>query len=570
MKKRASSLPFRPLLAGLCLSLTAVAAAAELAGPPQPAAETAAAIASASAAAGTDALPSAAELVAAGAKVGKIELEIGNIFDVDDPREDRRLFHWVNRLHRLTRPHILLDRLLFREGDAFDPARLDESERLLRDARYFFDVDIRPTAYDAAKNEVTVRVRVRDVWTLKGGVKIGRSGGENSFGFGVEDDNFLGSGKSVKLDRRQNVDRTSTLFHYLDPAIRGSRWQLLLDGERNSDGDVYGAKIELPFYALDARRAFGLQLRREESEVKLYERGEIVDRFRRDRNLAEIYYGFSSGLKGKRVWRWLGGISFVDDDFLTSVEGTLGPLPGSRYLIYPFVGFSTAADRFAETHDFDQIARTEDLQLGLAADFSVGFASEALGSDRDALVLEGVASGGFELAKRQILTYDFALSGRLGKSGGEDLLLSGALRYHLRDFGRHLLVLEAEGAVSEELDRDHQLLLGGDNGLRGYPLRYQSGSSRFLLTAEQRFYTDWYPFRLANVGGAIFFDIGRTWSDDPFAQNRGWLSDIGLGLRLSSSRTHHGSMIHFDLAFPLDSDPNIKSIQWLVRTRTSF
>ena len=518
-------------------------------------------------------LPAATELVAAKAHIGKIEVEVGNIFDADDPQEDRRLFHWVNALHRLTRPQIVLDRLLFAEGDVFDPARLAESERLLRDARYFYDVDIHPTAWDREKNEVTVKVQVRDVWTLKGGVKIGRSGGESSFGFGLQDDNFLGSGKSVKIDRRQNVDRNSTIFHYFDPSLGGSRWQLLTEAERNSDGNVYSANLEHPFYALDTRRAFGLRLRQEEQAIPLYELGEITNRFSRSRDHAEIYFGLSSGLRGKRVWRWLGGLTYEDATFAEipgEDPGTL--LPRSRHLIYPFIGFSTAEDRFAETRNFDQIARTEDLQLGLAASFSLGFASEALGSDRDALVLEGLASGGFEIGRSQILLYEMALGGRFGRDGGEDVLLSGSLRYHRRNFGRHLFVLEAQGALSDNLDRDHQILLGGDNGLRGYPLRYQSGESRFLLTGEQRFYTDWYPFRLFNVGAAAFFDIGRTFGHEPGSlfESRGWLSDVGIGLRLSSSRTHHGSMIHFDLAFPLDADNGIDSVQWLIRTKTSF
>ena len=44
------------------------------------------------------------------------------------------------------------------------------------------------------------------------------------------------------------------------------------------------------------------------------------------------------------------------------------------------------------------------------------------------------------------------------------------------------------------------MLLGGDNGLRGYPLRYQAGTSRALLTLEERYYTGWYPFHLFYVG----------------------------------------------------------------------
>jgi hypothetical protein len=32
--------------------------------------------------------------------------------------------------------------------------------------------------------------------------------------------------------------------------------------------------------------------------------------------------------------------------------------------------------------------------------------------------------------------------------------------------------------------------------LRGYPLRYQAGERRSLLSAEERFYTNVYPWRL--------------------------------------------------------------------------
>jgi hemolysin activation/secretion protein len=122
--------------------------------------------------------------------------------------------------------------------------------------------------------------------------------------------------------------------------------------------------------------------------------------------------------------------------------------------------------------------------------------------------------------------------------------------------------------VARNLDPEKQILLGGDSGLRGYPLRYQDGDARLLFTVEQRFFTDYYPFRLLHVGGAVFFDAGRTWGGG--ASQLGLLRDVGLGLRLSSSRSGLGNVIHIDLAFPLDGDPSIKSAQWLVTTKASF
>jgi len=70
----------------------------------------------------------------------------------------------------------------------------------------------------------------------------------------------------------------------------------------------------------------------------------------------------------------------------------------------------------------------------------------------------------------------------------------------------------------------------GDNGLRGYPLRYQAGERRALLTIEERFYTELYPWRLFRVGWAAFLDVGRVSGNDPRASPPlGTLYDVGIG-----------------------------------------
>ena len=47
------------------------------------------------------------------------------------------------------------------------------------------------------------------------------------------------------------------------------------------------------------------------------------------------------------------------------------------------------------------------------------------------------------------------------------------------------------------------------------------------------------------------------------------LQDVGLGLRLGSSRSSSGAMVHLDLAYPLDRREGIDSLQWLVSTSES-
>ena len=111
----------------------------------------------------------------------------------------------------------------------------------------------------------------------------------------------------------------------------------------------------------------------------------------------------------------------------------------------------------------------------------------------------------------------------------------------------------------------------GDNGLRGYPLRYQGGDKRVLFALEERVFTDRYVWRLFRVGGAAFVDAGRAWGGPHVnAANPGWLADAGFGLRIASVRTAFNDVLHVDIAVPFNATPDIKKVQLLVKGKASF
>jgi hypothetical protein len=65
--------------------------------------------------------------------------------------------------------------------------------------------------------------------------------------------------------------------------------------------------------------------------------------------------------------------------------------------------------------------------------------------------------------------------------------------------------------------------------------------------------------------------MGRTIGHDPLgSQSQGLLKDVGVGLRLGNSRSALGNVLHIDLAFPLDGDSSISSMQVIVETKRSF
>jgi hypothetical protein len=239
--------------------------------------------------------------------------------------------------------------------------------------------------------------------------------------------------------------------------------------------------------------------------------------------------------------------------------------------VYPWVAAEWVEDDFRTARNRDQIGKVEDFSVGWYARAQLGFAGKTLGSDRDGFVFSGKLSNGMSFGDRQTLFLSLGTQGRIEDGGIADGLLGASARYYFRQSPRRVLYLGASAEAGQNLDIDHQLLLGGDNGLRGYPLRYQAGDGRWLITAEQRLFTDWYPFQLFNVGAAVFADVGATFGRDPLgAPSQGVLKDVGFGLRLGNNRSALGNVLHIDVAFPLDGDSSIRNVQFLIETKKSF
>ena len=515
-------------------------------------------------------LPSDAELERAGAVIGEVYIHAQDVFDTEDPRENHSVYRLANQLHVTTRDNVILDQLLFQSGDRYSGRLLAESERILRSTRYLYDAKVRPLSYHDGR--VDVVVTTRDVWTLNPGISFGRKGGANTFGVEIEELNILGTGTSLSLSRKSGVDRDSTLLEYRDPHLAGTWTSLRAGYANNSDGSMRELGVERPFYALDSHRAGGVTLLDDQREESLYDLGEIVDEFASHQKYAEVYAGWSAGLQGDWVRRWRVGATYDDNEFeptLSTVSTSL--VPANRQLIYPWIDFELIQDDFTTLRNRDQIGRTEDFELGTHWRARLGWSDTSFGADRDALIFKTTLTHGITTSPNDTLLLAGGWSGRVEEGELRDSVVNAAIRYYVKLSPRRLFFTTLQASAGHALDLDDPILLGGDNGLRGYPLRYQGGTSRALFTVEQRYFTDWYPFRLFRVGGAAFFDMGKVWGETPYnTPSQGLLRDIGIGLRIGNSRSGLGNVIHVDLAMPLDGDSSIDTVQFNVSTLEKF
>ena len=515
-------------------------------------------------------VPKDEELEAAGAVIGDVVLEKRNIFDLSNPKENKWLYRWANRLHVVTRDHVIRNQVLFEGGEPYSARLLEETERIVRSNRFIYDARIEPIRYE--DGVVDVKVTTQDVWSLTPDVSFSRSGGENRTALGIEETNLLGRGQLLRLKWIDSVDRTSTQFDFEDTNL-GSSWvSMFLRVADNSDGQTQFLSIIRPFYALDARGSGGGWISLDDRRTALYSLGDEAAEYRHERDYVTGFGGWSAGLRDGWAKRWTLGYVFDDNKFSEAVDPTLpAVIPEDRKLVYPFLGIEVLQDAFSTTSNTNQIGRTEDFYMGTRFTASLGWADDSFGADRDALIVSATFNVGLGSLDKTALLLTGSTQGR--REGGESKNAETSIRarFYRRQSEKRLFFIELSGTAGHDLDLDNPVQLGGKSGLRGYPLRYQTGDSKALFSIEQRYFTDWYPWSLFRVGGAVFADVGRTWGENPIGErNYGWLKNVGFGLRFAPTRFSTSKVAHLDFAFPLDGDPSIDSFQILLEAKRSF
>ena len=515
-------------------------------------------------------VPTFIELESTGSVIRQIRINPQNIFDLANSKENNWFFRLANKLHIQTRPEVIEQILLFKRGERVSKQKIEETERLLRKNRFLYDVEIKPVAY--ANGMVDIDVTTRDTWTIDVTGSVSRSGGDNKTSFGVSEYNLLGTGLHVGLSRTSDADRKGTEFEVSYPQAFDGWTNLSYTQGKFDDGKRQAVAILRPFYALDTRWAGGGAWNTDDRIDSIFNSGETASQYRHRQKFSEAYGGWSPGLIEGWTQRFLIGAHIRDDIYLAQL-GRIAPglLPADQNLHAVFIKHELVEDRFVKLRNRDQIGRPEFFRFGFNSQVQITRSLESLGSTRSAWLYSAFASNGFSFASNRDLLVSGTVERRIASIGVPMTQIGSAMRYYIPQGSNALLF------TSLSVDRIRgggladQLMLGGDNGLRGYKSRYQAGERRALLSIEERAYTDWYPFRLFRVGGAAFFDYGRAWGGlNQNTANPGWLADAGVGLRIAMDRASFGNVLHADIAVPLNRAPGIKSVQFVVKTEVTF
>jgi hypothetical protein len=484
--------------------------------------------------------------VPAGTTIVSIRVVRYDVFDTSNPGMSSWPYRWADALHVITRERFIRSLLLFKVGDRLDPERLAESERILRATGFLQPVDI--TAHPVPGGAEVV-VETHDQWTLEVSVVYGQLGNKRNTGFTLNDDNFLGTGKSVTLESRSRPERHTTSLRYLDPLFLGTRWRFELGHTKASDGSSDHFVFEYPFYALETSRAGGLEWDHQTQTDTLWANAKKAVQGGVSSNSFRLWGGLRLPDGGEGANRVTVGL-FGDKATYSGwhrVDGTPYPTPADRDLLGVQVGFEHQTASWAVVRGFRAWQRQEDVVLGPAWSVVAGVSLSVLGGDARRATYSGSWARGW-LDDRQYSWINAAVSGRLDGSSLANVVThvdvgtakTGAVGWRVR--------LAAD--LGHNLDLDQQLTLGAATGLRGWEPDFFDGTSRAVANLEWRHRIDGEILHLGVLGVETFVDAGESWRPRVGPGTNGVRSDVGVGLLLEITRAAILRIVRCEVAFP--------------------
>ncbi len=469
-----------------------------------------------------------------------------NVFDLDDPATSAWPYRAADALHIVSREHFIRSLLLFHVGDRLDPDLLEESARILRATDFLSPVTI--TARPAPGGAEVV-VETRDQWTTEVSVNFGLAGKQKKFGGSLIEDNLLGWGKRLQLLYRSEPERNSVTTIYSDSLLFGTRWTLDVAHSDLSDGLSDWLRVQYPFYALDTPRAGGVEWLRTRQTEYLWALG--------DKQVKG-----ESRVRTLHLW---GGIEIPGSEHITNritvgafkdeahfadwayYDGRPYETPADRDLTGVEVGFQQASDRWEVITGFRSWSRQEDIPLGPNWDVTIGASLPALGGDARRLRYSSDLALGW-LSGRQYSWLEGSLNGRLDSGSPANAILhveagtalTGAVGWRAR--------IAAD--VGHDLDRENQLALGADTGLRGWDPGTFDGTSRAVANVEYRRKLTGEVLHLGIIGMTVFADAGRTWNPRIGPDTGGVRFDAGAGLNVEITRAAILHIIRIEVGMP--------------------
>ena len=491
-----------------------------------------------------------------------------DVFDEEDPKENNRLYLFMNQLHFTTHSNVVESQLLFKVGDRLAKQSIHESERILRERKYFTNAYILPES--VCGNEVDLLVVTQDAWVLEPQFSFSQKSGDTASGVGISDGNIFGTGNALSITYSQNEQRSGISYEFNNPYFLNKPISVRAEYEDTSDGRNTLINVARPFYSLETPWSTGIRLEDISLIDMIRSRGEVVNEFRHQTLISEVFFGKATDIHSDYTQRWLVGFTTEEEKFF-STEDTLQGIPLDNKAVYPWLEYQYLENKFGVFKNVNQIQRTEDVALGQNFSLRLGFGGKSLDNPDEVVRFKGNYINIMDVADHHILEYGVKIDGRqhLQLEGLDSMTLMNHISYNYFQDDKNRWYVRFDYDIGQDLAQYEELTVGGITGLRGYPVDYSRGDKRYVFTLERRYFTDLHILNLLRVGLVAFVDVGKAWGleNQPYSP---LLSDVGVGLRLSSTKIRVGNIVHIDIATPTSAKSGIDKYQLTIGAEAKF
>jgi hypothetical protein len=496
---------------------------------------------------------------------------------------------WANIFHRTTREHHVRRESLLQAGDRYDQDLVEETTRNLQDPSLSNVVAVLPVK-SATPGMVDLLIVTRDIWSLRFNQDYEIQQGQIIYyTASLSENNLFGWRKNLAVVFVMDQGEMSFGPSYIDPNILGTRLKLQAafswiwarhTGEIAAgplEGSSSHFRLEYPLWALarhwgaysDFQHFDGVRRRFEGTDLRLVPVSDGASLATPPVGpTAPWEYGLRTIALSSAVTRSfprpaliqrisLGHeLNLVRPFLLADFPYLCGAPERTRFsqLVFPlsersadlFLLYQLFTPRYRTYRDFNTFDFREDVQLGPSLSLKAGRASELFGSDKDfslfqtSLDLTAGWWGGLE-------SIGGSWEGRLAGNEMTDQLVQGRASLATPVLAR-LVRLVAVGNVGFLFvnARKRYFAVGGDNGLRGYPVgQFVGTGAEFSGHIEAR--STALKLAFLRLGGLLFFDAGHAAAD---AGSLTLYDDVGFGLRLLIPQLDTHSL-RADWAFPL-------------------
>ena len=213
------------------------------------------------------------------------------------------------------------------------------------------------------------------------------------------------------------------------------------------------------------------------------------------------------------------------------------------------MGIERQPTRWSVVNGLKGWQRQEDVALGPTWDASVGLSLPVFGADRERLLLNARGSSAW-LVGSWYSWATLAVSGRLESSNW----VNGLTHFEtgIARTGPQGWRARVAAELGHELDRDLQVTLGADTGLRGWDPDTFDGTSRVVANLEWRKRLTGEVLHLGIFGMTCFADAGKTWGARVGEPTYRVHADVGAGLLVELTRASIVRIIRVEVALPDD------------------